>query len=73
LNLTFRFRTGSTAADKKALDDLNRGVENVKTLDQSPALLLIGHADNSGPEDTTVRLSKDRANAMSEGLRTRAG
>jgi len=71
LNLTFRFRTGSTALDDKSLDDLNRLVEYVKTLDQSPALLLIGHSDNSGPEDDNVKLSKERANAVAEELRTR--
>jgi phosphate transport system substrate-binding protein len=71
LNLTFHFRTGSTDLDDKSLDDLNRLVEYVKTLDQSPALLLIGHSDNSGPEDTNVKLSKDRANALAEQLRTR--
>jgi phosphate transport system substrate-binding protein len=71
LNLTFRFRSGSTELDNKAQDDLNRLVEYVKSLDQSPALLLIGHADNSGPEDINVKLSKDRANAVAEELRSR--
>ncbi len=71
LNVTFRFRTGSTQLDNKALDDLNRLIEYVKGFDQSPSLLLIGHADNSGPEDVNVRLSKERANAVAEELRSR--
>ncbi len=71
LNVTFRFRTGSTQLDNKAVDDLNRLVEYVKTLDPPPALLLIGHADNSGPEDINTKLSKDRANVVADELRSR--
>lgn len=71
LNVTFRFRPGSTQLDNKGVDDLNRLVEYVKTLPEPPALLLIGHADNSGSEEINAKLSKDRANAVAEELRSR--
>jgi phosphate transport system substrate-binding protein len=71
LNVTFRFKPGSTQLDNKAIDDLNRLVEYVKSFDQSPALLLIGHADNSGPEEVNLRLSKERANVVADELRSR--
>jgi phosphate transport system substrate-binding protein len=71
MNLTFRFRPGTTQLDNKSLEDLNRLIEYLKTLPENPPILLIGHTDNTGNEEENVRLSKERANAVAEELRAR--
>ena len=71
MNLTFRFRPGTTQLDNKSLEDLNRLLEYLKTLPENPPILLIGHTDNTGNEEDNIRLSKERANAVADELRAR--
>ena len=62
LSVDFRFRTGSSQLDNKALDDLDR----VTTYLASPAargkeVMLIGFADNKGSPQANQTLSNERA------------
>ncbi|HEX4605617.1 MAG TPA: phosphate ABC transporter substrate-binding/OmpA family protein [Candidatus Angelobacter sp.] len=72
LPLDFRFRSGSSNLDNKALDDLER----VSSFVASPqyagqSMLLLGFADSSGSRESNDRLSADRARIVAEEFRTR--
>jgi phosphate transport system substrate-binding protein len=72
VDLNFRFRTGSSDLDSKAVADLDR----LKTLLAKPEyagkyLLLIGFADSTGSAIQNLALSKDRARAVALQLQSR--
>jgi phosphate transport system substrate-binding protein len=72
LPLDFRFRTGSSTLDNKALDDLGR----VSSFVSSPqyagqAIVLLGFADSSGSPQVNEELSKNRASVLAEEFRAR--
>lgn len=72
LSLNFRFNTGSTQLDNRALADLDRVTEFLIRTSTSPSkLVLIGFADNVGDPASNVALSKDRANSVASALKTR--
>lgn len=72
LPLDFRFRSGSSSLDNKALDDLNR-VSNFVASPQyaGQTILLLGFADSSGSTEVNDRLSTDRARIVSEEFKAR--
>jgi phosphate transport system substrate-binding protein len=72
LSLDFRFRTGSSQPDNKALRDLDRVVEFFTApANQNVDLLLFGFADNTGTTAGNLALSKDRAKVVAEQLQSR--
>ena len=65
LSLNFRFRTGSSQLDNKALADLDRVVSFISDLHYSgDDVLLFGFADSTGSDAINDKLSKDRARAV---------
>lgn len=69
LPLAFRFESGSDRLDNKALRDLGRLLEVLARPDHAGReLLLIGFADSRGGEDSNLRLSRARAEAVSNEL-----
>jgi len=72
LSLDFRFRTGSSELDNKALVDLDRVVAFVSDLKWSgDRILLLGFADSTGSPPTNLELSQRRADAIEEQFRHR--
>jgi phosphate transport system substrate-binding protein len=72
LSVDFRFRTGSSQLDNKALDDLGR----VTTYLASPTargkqVILIGFADNTGDPRTNQTLSNERAKIVARQFSSR--
>lgn len=67
LSLDFRFRTGSSNLDNKALADLDRVVSFLSDLHYSGQnILLFGFADTTGNSQTNDALSKSRASAVAQ-------
>lgn len=67
LSLNFRFRSGSSQLDNKAIVDLDRVVSFITDLRYSgESVLLFGFADNRGGRETNMRLSKERAKAVAD-------
>jgi phosphate transport system substrate-binding protein len=72
LPLDFRFRTGSSSLDNKALDDLGRVSSFVGSSQYGgQGILLLGFADSSGSVQANNELSKSRANVVAEEFRAR--
>jgi phosphate transport system substrate-binding protein len=72
LSLNFRFRPASSALDNKALPDLDRVSSFISDLKYSGKdLMLFGFADGAGSKDANCRLSKERAQAVSDQLSQR--
>ena len=72
LPLDFRFRTGSSSLDNKALDDLGRVSSFVGSSQYGgQGILLLGFADSSGSLQANNELSKSRANVVAEEFRAR--
>ena len=70
LNIAFRFRTGESVLDNKALDDLSRLVAFLpaqETSEKAP-LILIGFADTQGLTAKNLELSRQRAEAVASAL-----
>lgn len=66
LSLNFRFRTGSSQLDNKALVDLNRVVSFISDLHYTGSdILLFGFADSTGSEAVNEKLAMDRARTVS--------
>lgn len=70
LNIAFRFRTGQSVLDNKALDDLNRLVAYMpaQKVGEKAPLILIGFADTQGQTARNFELSKERAEAVASAL-----
>jgi phosphate transport system substrate-binding protein len=67
LSLNFRFRTGSSVLDNKALPDLDRVSSFISDLKYSGSdIMLLGFADSTGSRDSNCRLAKDRAKVVSD-------
>ena len=67
LSLDFRFRSGSSDLDNKALADLDRVVSFLTDLHYSGQnILLFGFADGSGTPQVNDALSKNRATAVAQ-------
>jgi phosphate transport system substrate-binding protein len=65
LSLNFRFQTGSSVLDNKAVVDLDRVVSFLSDLHyQGDNLLLLGFADSTGSESANCVLSKSRAKVV---------
>jgi phosphate transport system substrate-binding protein len=65
LSLNFRFRTGSSELDNKALVDLDRVVSFLTDLHYTGQnVLLFGFADSTGGRQVNEALSRDRAGAV---------
>ncbi|HKV37922.1 MAG TPA: phosphate ABC transporter substrate-binding/OmpA family protein [Blastocatellia bacterium] len=72
LSLDFRFRTGSTDLDNKALVDLTRVIDFASDLKYSGRnFLLFGFADNVGGAAANIALSTERARVVAEQFKRR--
>jgi len=72
LSLDYRFKPGATALDNKAVVDLDRLVTFLSDLHYTgDDLLLLGFADATGDPAANEKLSKERANAVSEQIARR--
>ena len=72
LTTNFRFRTGSSELDNRALRDLERVAEFMTDLQFSgDKLSLFGFADSTGSAGANDKLSQDRAEAVAAALRQR--
>lgn len=65
LSVDFRFRTGSSELDSKAVDDIKRVSGAMSSQYSGRGVMLVGFADSTGNPSANVRLSKDRAQAVS--------
>jgi phosphate transport system substrate-binding protein len=68
LDVNFRFRTGKTTLDNKAIFDLGRLVEKMDHELKGHELLLFGFADSLGSPDSNLRLSHERATTVRQEL-----
>jgi phosphate transport system substrate-binding protein len=72
VDLNFRFRTGSSELDNKALRDLDRVADFLSNeAYRGKYLLLLGFADGIGGAAKNLALSKDRAQAVAVQLESR--
>ena len=69
LGTNFRFRTGSSELDNRAIQDLQRLLK-LKADNAGGRLTLIGFADAQGKYEINRKLSESRANAVRAALRT---
>jgi outer membrane protein OmpA-like peptidoglycan-associated protein len=66
---TIHFRTDSSIVDSRGKDDLARILAYIASRKLSPQdLVLIGHADGTGPHGLNCTLSENRAKAVAEEL-----
>ncbi len=70
LSLNFRFRTNSTELDNRALRDLDRIVDFLRT-QPVEHILLVGFADNQGDYHYNTTLALDRGKTVRDELRSR--
>jgi len=62
LSVNFRFRTGSSQLDNKAVDDLDRVTAYLASASaRDKQVMLIGFADNKGSTQSNQTLSNERA------------
>ena len=62
LSVNFRFRTGSSQLDNKAVDDLDRVTAYLASASaRDKQVILIGFADNKGSSQANLTLSNERA------------
>lgn len=65
INLNFRFHSGRSTLDNKALLDIERVINLLVDLQYTGAnVTLIGFADSDGPEPKNVALSRERARVV---------
>ncbi len=69
LSVDFRFRTGSSELDTKAVDDIKRVSAAMNSQYSGRGLMLVGFADNTGTPSGNLQLSKNRAQAVSEQMK----
>ena len=72
LSVNFRFRTGSSQLDNKALDDLDRVTAYLASASaRDKQVMLIGFADNKGSSQANQTLSNERAKIVDRQLSSR--
>jgi phosphate transport system substrate-binding protein len=72
LSLNFRFKTGSSELDNKALPDLERVIDFASDLKYSGQnILLLGFADNTGGAAANLALSTQRAQVVADQFKRR--
>ena len=72
MNLSFRFRQGSSNLDNKAIRDLDRLLGTMAAPKfQDYGLLLIGFADALGGETANMKISMERAGVVARELGVR--
>lgn len=72
LPLDFRFRSGKSDLDSKALEDMRRMVEFVASPQNAGRkIMLLGFADSIGSPQANLKLSQDRAGVVAEELKIR--
>jgi phosphate transport system substrate-binding protein len=64
LSVDFRFRTGSSQLDSKAVDDIKRVAAAMSSQYAGRGVMLVGFADSTGNPAANLRLSKDRAQSV---------
>jgi phosphate transport system substrate-binding protein len=64
LSVDFRFRTGSSELDTKAVDDIKRVAAAMSSQYAGRGVMLVGFADSTGSANANIRLSKDRAQSV---------
>jgi phosphate transport system substrate-binding protein len=70
LSVDFRFRPGSSTLDTKAVDDVNRVATAMASQYSKRGVILVGFADNTGGAAANLGLSKERAEAVAQQMRT---
>ncbi len=67
LSLDFRFKTGKSDLDNKAVVDIDRVVSFVSDLKYTgDRIMLFGFADSTGSRDANIALSLNRATVVQE-------
>ncbi len=70
LSLDFRFRSGSSELDTKAADDIKRVANALASDLRDREVVLVGLADNTGSPAANVTLSKQRAQAVADHMKS---
>ncbi len=71
-NVDFRFQTGSSVLDNKALDDLDRMVRAFSKPEmRNKKILLLGFTDNQGSDAANKKLAQNRTDAVLKELKSR--
>ena len=73
LSTTFRFHTGSSRMDEKAMLDMKRLIDYLADQPAGTEVKLVGFTDSVGNFGANLKLSFDRAGAVLQEIRTAAG
>jgi phosphate transport system substrate-binding protein len=73
LSVTFRFESGSSRLDTRAVRDLERLVRFISAMPSPPEFAIVGFTDADGSFDANLALSEARAEQVVQALRQVAG